>query len=124
PHASGEGSPPAGLGTTPGDVPEADVLSSAHEDMRRVRLGPDHAWREDSRSHACTQHQQACKHGFSLHLSRNDPCSTCVLRPYGTTPQRRRKDSLRRAETTKISVCPGNYSASHFEGSATHISCR
>src|SRR6266403_5563204 len=30
----------------------------------------------------------------------------------------RRKDSLRGAETTEISVCLGNYSASHFEGSA------
>ena len=32
----------------------------------------------------------------------------------------RRKDSLRGAETAKISVRLGNYSASHFEGSATH----
>jgi hypothetical protein len=30
----------------------------------------------------------------------------------------RRKDSLRGAETTEISVHLGNYSASHFEGSA------
>ena len=30
----------------------------------------------------------------------------------------RRKDSLRGAETTEISVRLGNYSASHFEGSA------
>ena len=30
----------------------------------------------------------------------------------------RRKDSLRGAETTEISAHPGNYSASHFEGSA------
>jgi hypothetical protein len=33
----------------------------------------------------------------------------------------RRKDSLRGAETAKISVRLGNYSASHFEGSALHI---
>ena len=30
----------------------------------------------------------------------------------------RRKDSLRGAETTEVSVRLGNYSASHFEGSA------
>ena len=30
----------------------------------------------------------------------------------------RRKDSLREAATTEISICPRNYSTSHFEGSA------
>jgi len=31
----------------------------------------------------------------------------------------RRKDSLRGAETTEVSVRLGNYSASHFDGSAS-----
>ena len=35
----------------------------------------------------------------------------------------RRKDSLRGAETTAISVRLGNYSAAHFEGSAYTPSC-
>ena len=33
----------------------------------------------------------------------------------------RRKDSLRGADTAQISVHLGNYSASHFEGSAKHV---
>src|SRR2546428_8161898 len=33
----------------------------------------------------------------------------------------RRKDSLRGAETTEICVRLGNYSASHFEGSAHYL---
>ena len=33
----------------------------------------------------------------------------------------RRKDALREAETAEISVRLGNYSASHFEGSATPL---
>ena len=36
----------------------------------------------------------------------------------------RRKDSLRGVGTTEISICPGNCSASHFEGLTVNLHSR
>jgi hypothetical protein len=80
------------------------------------------------RNEQCTgRPMEDLPNGYNVTLHR----TLSPSRPYGSVQagdyceqhldNLRRKDALRGAETTEISVRLGSYSASHFEGSATAI---